>query len=98
MGECIVMLKHEVMAGDDRRDNEPQDLVTLSLCIQIAIDKMQLCLLSTAYACPYHNPITTMAYTVHSVDISKLLAHMTPSTWSVVVRLVGRTAKFSKMT
>ena len=37
----------------------PQDLVTVSLCIQIAIDKMQLCLLS-AYACLYHNPTATM--------------------------------------
>ena len=32
-------------------DNGPQDLVMVSLCIQIAIDGMQLCLLSLAYAC-----------------------------------------------
>jgi hypothetical protein len=32
-------------------DNEPQDLITVFLCIQIAINKMQLCLLSVAYAC-----------------------------------------------
>ena len=36
--------------------NGPQDLVTVFLCIQISIDKMQLCLLSIANACPYHNP------------------------------------------
>jgi hypothetical protein len=46
-----------------------QDLVTLSLVIQIAIDKMQLCLFSVAYACPYHNLIATMGHSVH-VDIS----------------------------
>ena len=41
-GLCIIMLKHEVMAADEWHDNGPQDLVTVSLCIQIAIDKMQL--------------------------------------------------------
>ena len=34
------------------------------LCIQIAIDKMQLCWLSVAYACPYHNPSATMEHSV----------------------------------
>ena len=50
MGPCIIMLKCEVMAADEWHNNGPRDLVTLSLCIQIAIDKMQLCLLSVAYA------------------------------------------------
>jgi hypothetical protein len=36
-------LRHGVMAVDEWRDNEPQDLITESLYIQIAIDKMQLC-------------------------------------------------------
>jgi hypothetical protein len=34
------MLKHEVMAADEWHNNGPQDLITASLCIQIAIDKM----------------------------------------------------------
>jgi hypothetical protein len=42
------MLKHEVMLADEWHDNGPQDLATVSLCIQIAINKMQLCLLSVA--------------------------------------------------
>jgi hypothetical protein len=62
MGPCIIMLKHEAMAVDDWHDNRPQDLITISLCIQIAIDKMQLCSLSVDYACPYLNPTTTMGY------------------------------------
>ena len=34
---------------------------TVSLCIQIAIDKIQLCSLSVAYACPYQNiPVTVL--------------------------------------
>jgi hypothetical protein len=36
---------------------------------------MQLCLLSVAYACPYHNPTATMEHSVHKVDISKLFTH-----------------------
>jgi hypothetical protein len=87
------MLKHEVIAADEWHDNGPQDFVMVSLCIEIAIDKMLLCSLFVAYACPYHNPTATMGHTVHNIDISKLLAHTTPS---AVVRLVGHTAKFSE--
>ena len=68
------MMKHEVIAAEEGHDNGPQDLVTVSLCIQIAIDKMQLCSLSVAYACPYHNPTSVMWHSVHNVDISKPLA------------------------
>jgi hypothetical protein len=67
------LLKHEVMAADEWHNNGLQDLFTASLCIQIAIDKMQLCSLSVAYACPYHSPTS-------NVDISKPLAHTTPYT------------------
>jgi hypothetical protein len=48
--------------ADEWQDNGPQDLIAVSLCIQIAIDKNQLCLLSVAYACLYHNPTVTMGY------------------------------------
>jgi hypothetical protein len=74
MGPCIIIQKHEVMAVDEWHDNGPQDYVTVSLRIQIAIDKMQLCSLSEAYACPYHSPTTTMGHSVHNVDIRKRLA------------------------
>ena len=36
---------------------------------------MQLCSLSVDYACPYHNPTTTVGHSVHNVNISKPLAH-----------------------
>jgi hypothetical protein len=48
MGPCIIMLKHEVMEADEWHDNGPQDLIRISLCIQIAIDKMLLCSLSVS--------------------------------------------------
>ncbi len=48
------MLQHEVMVVDELHNNGPQDLVTLSLCIQNAINKMHPCSLSITYACPYH--------------------------------------------
>ena len=51
-----------------------------SLCIHIANDKMQLCSLSVAQACTYHNPNTTMGHSVHNVDISKPFAHTMPYT------------------
>jgi uncharacterized protein with NAD-binding domain and iron-sulfur cluster len=79
MGMCIIMLKHEVKEADELYDIGLQDLVTVSLCIQIAIDKIKLCSLSVAYARPYHNPTATMGYSVQNIIISKPLAHTTPS-------------------
>jgi hypothetical protein len=91
MGPCIITLKHEAMAAGEWYDNGPWYLCAFKL----PFDQMQLCWLSVAYACPFHNPTTTMG---HSVDISKPLVHTTPYMWSVVVRPVGRAAKFSKTT
>ncbi len=64
--------------------NGPQDLVTVSLCIQNAINKMHLCSLSITYACPYHNPTATMGHSIHNVDFSKPLTHTTPYTLSAI--------------
>ena len=80
MGPCIIMLKHEVVVVDEWHDNGPLDQVTVSLGFQIAINKLQLCSLSVAYACPYHNPTATMGHSVHNVDISKLLTNTLPYT------------------
>ncbi len=84
MGPCIIILQHEVMVVDEWHNNGPQDLVTVSLCIQNVINKMHLCSLSITYACPYHNPTTTMGHSIHNVDISKPLTHMTPYTLSAI--------------
>jgi hypothetical protein len=77
MGLCIIMVKHEVMVADD-------DLIAVSLCIKIAIQKMQLCPLSIAYAGSRHNPTANMGHSVHNIDISKLFAHTTPNTLSAI--------------
>ncbi len=84
MGPCIIILQHEVMVVDEWHNNGPQDLVTVSLCIQNAINKMHLCSLSTTYACPYHNPTATMGHSIHNIDISKPLTQMTPYTHTFV--------------
>ena len=55
--------------------NEPQDLVTMFLCIQIAIDKIQLCSLSVAYAWSYHNPTATLFTTLTSANRSPTWNH-----------------------
>ncbi len=84
MGPCIIMLQHEVMVVDEWHNNGPQDLVTVSLCIQNAINKMHLCSLSITYAWPYHNPTATMGHSIHNVDFSKPLTHTTPYTLSAI--------------
>lgn len=70
----IIMLQHEVMV----------DLMTVSLCIQYAINNMHLCLLSITYACPYRNPTATLVHSIHNVDISKPLTHTTPHMMSAL--------------
>lgn len=59
MGSCIVMLQHEVLVMNEWHNK--QDLVTVSLRIQDAIQKRQLCLLSIKYAYPkphwHHGPV-----------------------------------------
>ncbi len=84
MGPCIIMLQHEVMVMDEWHNNGPQDLITVSLCIQNAINKMHLCSLSITYACTYHNPTATMGHSIHNVDTSKPLTHTMPYTLSVI--------------
>ena len=73
-------LKHEVIAAGEWHDNGLHDLVTVSLCIQIANNTTQLYLLPVACACSYHNTTATMGHCVHSVDIRKLLARIMPYT------------------
>ncbi|KAL0149099.1 hypothetical protein M9458_055531 [Cirrhinus mrigala] len=68
MGPCIIMLQHEVMVVDEWHNNRPQDLVTVSLCIQNAINKMHLCSLSITFAYQYHNPTATMGHSIQNVD------------------------------
>ena len=77
---CIIMLQHEVMVVDEWHNNGPQDLVTVSLCIQNAINKMHLCSWSITYVRPHHNPPATMGHYIHSVDISKPLTLTTQPT------------------
>ncbi len=84
MGLCIIMLQHEVMVVHEWQNNGPLDLVTVSLCIQNGINKMHLCSWSITYACPYHNPTTTMGHSIHNVDISKPLTHKMPYTLSAI--------------
>ncbi len=76
MRPCIIMLQHEVMSWMNGTTIFV-DLVTVSLCIQNAINKMHLCSLSITYACPYHKPTATMGHSIHNVDITKPLTHTT---------------------
>ncbi len=86
--------EHEVMVVDEWHNNEPQDLVTVSLCIQNAINKMHLYSLSITYSCQYHNPTATMSHSIHNVYISKPLTHMTPYTLSAICPVQSKTGLF----
>ena len=78
---AVIVLQHEVMVVDEWQNNGPQDLVTVSLCIQNVINKMHLCLLSITYTCPYHK---SMGHSIHNVDISKPLTHSKLHTLSAI--------------
>ncbi len=80
IGPCIIMLHHVVMVVDEWHNNGTQDLVTLSLCIQNAINKIHLCSLSLTNACPYHTitpppPWATQSTTLTSANRSPTRRH-----------------------
>ncbi len=79
-----ILSRCNMMAVDEWHNNGPQDLVTVSLCIQNAINKMHLCSLSITYTCPYHNLTATMGHSIHNVDISKLFTDTTPYMLSAI--------------
>ncbi len=84
MRPCIIMLQHEVMVVGMNGTTMGLRISSWYLCIQNAINKMHLCSLSITYACPYHNPTTTIVRSIQNVDISKPLTHMMPYTLSTI--------------
>ena len=80
------------------KKNGPHNLITVFLWIQIAIDKIQLCSLSVAYACPYHNPTGTMG-ALCSQRWHQQTAHPHDTIHMICGCEAGwRTVKFSKTT
>lgn len=75
MGLCVIALQREAMVvGSTGRNNGPQDLVTISPCVQHAITEMHLCSLFITHACcPSCDPTATMGRSIHNIDISKPL-------------------------
>jgi hypothetical protein len=83
-----------LLGTDTLKKNGPQDLVTVFLCNEIAIYKMQLCSLSVAHTITLQPPWGTLFTMLTSANRSLTQSYM----WFVVVRPVGRTAKFSRIT
>ncbi len=76
-GLCIIMLQHEVMVIDEWHKNGPKDLVTVSLCIQNAINKMYLCLLSITHR--HHGPLNPQRWhqqTAHPHNAIHAVCHL----------------------
>lgn len=80
-GNCGQILATVVV--DEWHNSGPQDLVTLSLCIQCASIKCALCSLCKTYASSYHNPTTTTGrsvhwhqQTTHPQDIAHTVCHL----------------------
>lgn len=83
-GHCMIMMQHEVTVMDNWHNNGPQDVVTVSLCIQYAINKTHLCSLSRTYACPDiphrpHGPLEPQHWyrqTAHPHDTAHAVCHL----------------------
>lgn len=55
LGPCIIMIQHQMIVVAEWHSDEPQYLITASLCIQNTTHKMH-------FACPYHYPTTTRGH------------------------------------
>ncbi len=69
------MLQHEVMVVDEWHNNGPQDLVTVSLCIQNAINKMHLCKHTPVHTITPPPPWATRSTTLTSANRSPTQRH-----------------------
>ena len=72
------MLKHEAMAADEWHDNGPQNLVTVSLCIEIGLDKN---------AIVFEVPAHTISTHIHTATLGHILEclFIASSTWCTCV-------------
>ncbi len=75
MGPCIIMLQHEVMFVDEWHNNGSEYLVTGSLCIQNAINKMYLCSLSKTHSTTPPPPWPTRSTTLTAANRSPTWHH-----------------------
>ncbi len=93
MGLWIIMLQHEVMVMDEWHNNGPQELITVSLCIQNAINKMHLCTITPP------PPWATRSTTLTSANRSPTQRHTRclPSACTVKTGIHPRIEHLSKV-
>jgi hypothetical protein len=84
MRSGIILLEGNCVETDERHHNWYQNLIPISLPVQVSLHEMQWCSLTDAYACLHHDTATSMGHSAHNIDVRKPLTNSSPNTLSAI--------------